>query len=837
MARTRYLIIGDGGAGITAAETIRAEDSAASIGILTDDPNPAYFRAALTNFLLGELREDQIWAVPPDYYEAAHIHRIFTRVVGVDTSQHRVHLSNGTSEAYDQLLLASGARARHPDFPGSQLPGVMTMRTVQDVRGVLDAVRTGRVRHAVVLGGGALGLEWAHGMLEHGVKVTLLEFAPRLLPRSLDPVASDLLAARLRRAGVEVHLGDAVEQAHAGPDGFLARVSTKQGRILEVQMVAAAIGVIPNSEFLKDSGVKLHERGAIPVNERMQTNVPNVYAAGDCALFNGQALALWEPARAQGRIAGLNMCGVDASYRVGEHYFATRLFDLDFAAVGSVQDQAGGEDLIDFPRGTGSISYRRLVIKQGKLVGALMVGERNARVRQTGRAYKRLVDLGVDVSEVKHKLLAPGFDVKGFIEQNKLVHKESGASIPPPGGAPGYRATMTLAATSLSPPKQASENQRAKRTLASLGEVAQRVAEEVTQLQAEPASAGAQLSIGLRAATSAMPVFSSETRGLGASLYLDTPNGPGQRWQVPQEPMNIGTDSTCEVKLDAAGVSVVHAQVVQYGEKLYLRDLGSHSGTRVNGQPLTQVHTLGHGDRIEIGTTCLVLDCARLPQTAAPAQAAPVSRAGQPQRAPRLEFRSGHSFGLSVALGSHPVTIGSDPSCHFRVADPSVAPQHLGLRYVNGRAYVMDLGQAGTWVTGQRLIPRQEVALAEGSELRLGEVLAVYTEQPLASQGSLLDGSAQLSVIAGQGLGRAVRVGERLYVGNHTECGLVLSDPGVPSVALEITRHQGNFFVRDPSGSGGSSKAGVPIGAQAIPIAHQEVLMVGGAMLRFEEVP
>ncbi|MEZ4234314.1 MAG: FAD-dependent oxidoreductase [Polyangiaceae bacterium] len=836
MARTRYLIIGDGGAGITAAETIRAEDSAASIGILTDDPNPAYFRAALTNFLLGELREDQIWAVPPDYYEAAHIHRIFTRVVGLDPKQQRINLSNGSSEAYDQLLLASGARARHPDFPGSQLPGVMTLRTVQDVRAVLDSVRAGRVKHAVVLGGGALGLEWAHGMLEHGVKVTLLEFAPRLLPRSLDPVASDLLAARLRKAGIDVFLGDVVEQAHAGPDGHLARVTTKQGRILEVQMVAAAIGVIPNSEFLKGSGVELHSRGAILVNDRMQTNIPGVYAAGDCAMFNGQALALWEPARAQGRIAGLNMSGVDERYSVGEHYFATRLFDLDFAAVGNVQDQEGGEDLVDFPRGTGSISYRRLVVKQGKLVGALMVGERSARVRVTGRALKRLVDAGIDVSDVKHRLLDPGFDVKAFLHSNRLVQKQSGGTLPPPGATPGYRATMTIAAASLTPP---AKEDTEKKTLASLGEVAKRAAEEVEQRREQASPAPVQLSIGLRAATSTMPAVGAEPSGLDASLYLETVQGAGQRWQIPAQPLNIGTDSTCEVKLTDPHAAVIHAQIVQHGERLYLRDLGSHSGTRVNGQPLTHVHPLSHGDRIEIGNTRLVLDCPRLPANAETRMPqAPSSQAASGPRAPRLEFRSGHSFGLSVALGSHPVTIGSDPRCHFRVADMSVGPQHIALRYVNGRAYVMDLGAAsGTTLAGQRLTPRQEVALSEGAEVRLGEVLAVYTEAPLVARGSLLDGSAQLAVIAGRSLGHTVRIGDRLYVGTHGECGLVLADPGVASVALEITRLQGDFFVRDPSSGGGSSKGGVPIGAQAVPLRHQEVLMVGGAMLRFEEVP
>ncbi len=166
MARKRYLIVGDGAAGLTAAAEIRRRDADAAIGVFCDDPNPGYFRAALTNFLLGELREDQLWAVAPDFYVSRQIERVFTRVLRVDPQKREVWCSgNPAPLGYDALLVATGARARPPGFPGSHLPGVLTLRTIQDARRVVDTLR-GNVRRAVVLGGGALGLEWTHALLE-----------------------------------------------------------------------------------------------------------------------------------------------------------------------------------------------------------------------------------------------------------------------------------------------------------------------------------------------------------------------------------------------------------------------------------------------------------------------------------------------------------------------------------------------------------------------------------------------------------------------------------------------------------------------------------------------
>ena len=175
MSQKRYIIIGDGAAGTTAAQSLRATDKGATIAILSDDPHAAYFRSALTNYLLGELREEQIWAVPPSFYDEYAIHRALVRVAQVDTKRGLLWLAQGGRPiGYDALVLAAGSRARPPTFEGAWLPGIMTMRTLQDVHRVMDLIKLKGLKTAVVVGGGPLALEWAHGLSHRGVNVMIV---------------------------------------------------------------------------------------------------------------------------------------------------------------------------------------------------------------------------------------------------------------------------------------------------------------------------------------------------------------------------------------------------------------------------------------------------------------------------------------------------------------------------------------------------------------------------------------------------------------------------------------------------------------------------------------
>jgi NADPH-dependent 2,4-dienoyl-CoA reductase/sulfur reductase-like enzyme/pSer/pThr/pTyr-binding forkhead associated (FHA) protein len=842
MARRRFVIIGDGAAGLAAAERLRERDASATIGIFTDDPNPGYFRAALTNYLLGELREDQLWAVSPDFYEALGLRRVFGRVVAVDTQRSVVWDSTSpTPTPYDQLLVASGGRPRAPSFEGAHLPGVMTLRTIQDARQVVDHVRLRRLERAVVLGGGALGLEWAHALLEHGVMVTLIEVAPRLLPNALDEVASDLLAARLRQAGIQVLLGDAVTAAHAGPDGAVRAVVTRSGQTLPCGLLAAALGVVPCSEFLKGSGIALSERGAVLTDKRLVTNVPNVWAAGDVASVAGETFQLWEPARKQALTAAENMLGGRAEYEPGAHYFATRLFDLDFARLGSIERADERELLIDFPRGTGTIAYRKLALERGRLVGALMIGERSARVRALGRSYKRLIDGKVDVSGIRDKLLDASFDFDGWLGTQKLFEK-------PQLARPGTQlvAGAKLRGTQLVKIGQGSPSEELGRfALAAGGGGTHLVLKGTSLLRKQtavlplatqalaPAAASAApaalegprggtrlLSIGLHA--EAAPAAPIAERPLDARL-----DGLGRSFPISRPTFSIGRNTDADVPVDHPAVASLHAQIERHGDGLYLRDAGSRTGTRVNGRLLSAAHALADGDRLQVGPAELVLRAPSLRRTAV--EAAPATSELC------LEVRSGQSVGLSFALRGENVLIGSAPGAGIELRELSVAPQHARLRKAGTQVFLSDLGSGrGTYVQAGALGPGQEALLAEGSWFRLGFVdLALVRGAALTA--ALLRPRARIRVDSGPGAGGSLSISERALVGSGPEA--TLSIPGLAAVHLEIVLYGQSFWARDHSG-GRSYRSGSPLGGDFVELSHGDALLLGsGTMLRFEEAP
>ena len=830
MARRRFVIIGDGAAGLAAAERLRELDSAASIGVFTDDPNPGYYRAALTNYLLGELREDQLWAVSPDFYEALGIRRVFGRVVGVDTERSVVwDTASPTPTPYDALLVASGSRPRPPSFDGAHLPGVMTLRTIQDARQVVDQVRLRRLERAVVLGGGALGLEWAHALREHGVAVALVEVAPRLLPGALDEVASDLLAARLRQAGIHVVLGDAVVRANPGPDGTLASVTMRSGQALPCGLLAAALGVVPSAEFLKGSGITLGDDGAVLTSRTLATNVPNVWAAGDVARVEGEALRLWEPARSQALVAAENMAGGRREYAPGVHYFATRLFDLDFARLGKVERADGRDHLVDFPRGTGTIAYRKLALEGGRVVGALMLGERAARVRRAGRHYKRLIDTGADVSTIRGQLLDPSFDFEGFLHTHELFEKPAEKR----AAAPAVKAkqvrgtqvvnlglangTSLLGGTSL--------------VGATSGTVAVPSASPAGSTSAVPSAAPPTLesprgstrvlSIGFHAEANAprevaLPPLEARLDGLGRSF------------PVTRAVFSLGRAPGSDVVVEHDAVAGLHAQITRHGAALYVRDAGSRTGTWLNGRLLVSSEALHDGDTLRIGPAELVLR-------------APSLRRAEPAAAPatsselELEVRSGRSMGLAFALRGQGMLIGSAAGSSIELNELSVAPQHARLRRVGEQVFVSDLGSGfGTWVAGAPLPAGVEVPLVPGAWLRVGGVDLVLARGSVLPAAAL-NPRARLRVDAGPGTGTFVTVTERAVVGSANTATLSLA--GLAPAHLEIVVHNGTFFVRDLS-AGGSFRSGAPLTGEWAELRHGDVLLLGGVtMLRFEEVP
>ncbi|HEY3664564.1 MAG TPA: FHA domain-containing protein, partial [Polyangiaceae bacterium] len=301
----------------------------------------------------------------------------------------------------------------------------------------------------------------------------------------------------------------------------------------------------------------------------------------------------------------------------------------------------------------------------------------------------------------------------------------------------------------------------------------------------------------------------------------------GRVWPITLPVTNLGQSSECQIPLQDPALSAFHAQLVRHEQGLYVRDLGSSSGTWVNDQCLYGPHALRDGDQLRVGRLQFVFRSSALPRVAS--QAANTSWAG-----PRLEVRSGGSLGLSFALGAQPIVIGSSPDCGVRLTDPSVSPRHAELRTVGNSHTLSDLGShSGSFARGARLVPGQALSLSEGDWLRFGAVDILYSSSARADALASLRPAARVHVTSGSDAGKQGSVGEQLLIGSDPRSGLVIS--GTQPQQLELRTHAGKFWVRDLSG-GRAFRAGAPIGAEFSEIQHGDLLLLNGSvMLRFEE--
>ncbi len=779
---------------MTAAYFIRQADPTARIEIYSDDPNAAYYRAALTHYLIGELREAQLFAIPPDFYREHNVQRVHGRVMAVDGRNSRLTLAQGSEIPYDQLLIAAGARPNPPEFPGAELAGVMTMRTLQDARTVMDLASSRRLRQAVVVGGGPLGIEWVQGLLHHHAKVIYVLRGGTFFERALDQTASDLVISRLRAEGVDVRINEEIGEALSGKGGRLRAVRLKNsGEEIECQLLGVAIGIRPNVEFLDGSGIDVavdQKHGTaqgIKVNEYLRTSIPNVYAAGDII---HRTLGLWEVARLQGRTAGRNMAGASEIYHQGNHYHATRFYDLDFAGVGEVAEKPGEKVLIDFPKGSGRVAYRKLIIRENKLIGAIMLGQRKERVRKYGLQYRKLIENGIDVSAVSNNLLDSSFDLAAWMDSQEIGDQIdtarqmiTQASVP---SIADMRKTRHGLDAGLSDQPQIPdallqkdgasiplksvmrigrqpENDLVLDDLGVSGQHAQiRWHESAFVLEDLQSSNGTFLDGAKMEAPSPLPdgaliqvgatqlrfVLASAEKSILTSAGLPEvqaipmalPSDPtwgtlqiGERQIALQmSSLNIGRDVQTDIILDDPTVSYIHAQILLQGTDPYLRDLGSSNGTYVNEALVTIPHLLHDGDVIKLGATSLIFRLG--PVSGVTLQlpiSSPLPKDGVSMDVPgatSLIARAGPMLGLSFALNESSMTIGRDPASNIVLHDQSASWQHASFKKDDTHWFVKDLGSSnGTWLNDERLEPDRLYSMQVADRVRLGDTLLEVT--------------------------------------------------------------------------------------------------------------
>ena len=414
-----YLIIGSGPAGVTAAETLRAEEATGSILILGKETDLPYARPPLSKqLLLGLLKPDQLCIFPPsDYLKKKIDIRLNTRVVSVNPKAHVVETDIGQI-SYGKLLIATGMRPVHLDVPGSGLPGVLYLRTLSDALAIQREM-TG-AKQAVIVGGNFIGLELASSFTQQGIQVTMIVEAGELLAPLQTPEISAYLRQYFEERGVEILFHETISSFLG--QNHVESILTGSGGTIPCDFVALGVGVTPETEFLEGSGIGIDK--GVHVDEYLQTNKDDIYAAGDVAYFYDPVFALhrrlehWDNAVKQGRLAARNMIGQHLAY--GEcAYFFSNVFDLTFEFFGNLE----GVDERIFRSSPDGKSLAVFYLKENVLSAFFTMH----RPPEETKAAESLILNKVNVGKVKDALSDPLYSLGKIARRTVFILQGGGA--------------------------------------------------------------------------------------------------------------------------------------------------------------------------------------------------------------------------------------------------------------------------------------------------------------------------------------------------------------------------------------------------------------------------
>ena len=408
----KVIIIGNGVAGATAAEVIRKKNKDISISVYSDEPYPFYSRIKLPHFLGDEIKQENTYIYNTDWYKEKRIELYSgTKIKKIEPDKKSIVTERDEKVSYDKLLLATGSTNFIPPIKGREKNGFFTLRTIGDVLSIKEYSLNNK--KAVLIGGGLLGLEAARGLRVRGLDVTVVEFFPRLLPRQLDEKGAKVLQRLIEKMGINIVLNAQSDEV-LGEDK-VAGLKLKDGRNVDCNLIIISAGITPRIEIAKEAGISVNK--GIIVNERFETNVKGIYAAGDCAEFQGRIYGLWTASTEQGTVAGNNIAGVDTVYSGTTPSTTLKIVGIDLTSIGVVnppsptsplEGEGKGEGYRELIREDGSDDiYKKLVIKDGKIVGAILLGD-----TKDVRAVGKLIKNNVDVSKYEDKLVNSKFDLK-----------------------------------------------------------------------------------------------------------------------------------------------------------------------------------------------------------------------------------------------------------------------------------------------------------------------------------------------------------------------------------------------------------------------------------------
>ena len=365
-----YVILGNGAAGFQAAKAIRERDKTGSVVIISNEPYPTYNRPMLTKSMVAGLSAEQIAVEDTSWYEENQIYQLLGKeVTQIDTKEKEVKFAEGEGIKYTKLIYALGSECFIPPIAGKEKPEVIAVRRLSDVQKIEKMLP--KVKNAVVIGGGVLGLEAAWELKKAQCNVTVLEVGAKLMGRQLDDTASDMLKAISAANGIVIQTG--VQVASIEGDDHVTGVKLGNGETILADLVIVSAGVRANTTIAKKAGIEVDR--AVVVNEKMETNIPDIYACGDCAQYEGVNYAIWPQALEQGKTAGANAAGDVAQYQqvpgaLTFHGMNTALF-----ASG---DNGKREDVIYKTvemKDPSKKQYEKLYFFNNRLCGVILIGD------------------------------------------------------------------------------------------------------------------------------------------------------------------------------------------------------------------------------------------------------------------------------------------------------------------------------------------------------------------------------------------------------------------------------------------------------------------------------
>ena len=383
------VVIGNGIAGVTAADFIRRGHPDCEIHLVGSEPHALYNRMGISRLVYGRSAMQGLYLLPEQWYDENGVTAwLNTVATGIHLRSRVVRLGTGETLPYDRLILAMGASAAVPEIDGLDRPGSFALREAGDAMRIRAYAQQHRARRAVVAGGGLLGLEAAYCLHQLGLHVTVLERGSRLLSRQIDPRCSEVVADHFARAGITVARKAETDCVLGSPN--VTGVVLKDGRTLPCEVFLVATGIRPNIELARDAGVPVGK--GVLVDDRMQTRVAGVFAAGDVAEHGGKVLGLWPVATEQAEAAAVNALGGNQLVPVETPATILKGVDLELFSIGPVEPNEGDEVVvIDRPAVP---SYRRLVVSGGRAVGATVLGHHPADLAAAQKAVRERVAVG-----------------------------------------------------------------------------------------------------------------------------------------------------------------------------------------------------------------------------------------------------------------------------------------------------------------------------------------------------------------------------------------------------------------------------------------------------------